>query len=386
MTSFPCILVTILIFAPTLVLAQGRDSIRSVLDTAKNQYKVKALNEMFRAEYNSDPVRAVGYAREALNYASEVGDMKGLAAAYNNLGVAYRTQGAMDKALDYYIHALRIYESLDHHEGISGTRNNIANVYSIKRDYDQSMKYMEESHKAFLEMNDTEKIIGSLNNLGNLHMEMQMNEKALEYYMQAYNLSEEKGGKFADPLTNIGNLYFKRNKFNEALGYYEKALQVEREANNQAGLTNALTNLGVTHMRLKKTSEATAHLDEALRICQATQSYSLLPAIYKAQAENLANQNRWKEAFETQRKYDDARELVFGEESTRRIAQMELRLAFEDMERRYEALKQEDAIKTLELRNTRLIIVVGVLAIMFTLGILNYVFLTRKRIIHRKAT
>ena len=125
-------------------------------------------------------------------------------------------------------------------------------------------------------------------------------------------------------------------------------------------------------------------LDDALRICQTSQSYSFLPAIYRAQAENYANQNRWKEAFETQRRYDEARELVFGEESTRKIAQMELRLSFEDMEREYEVLKKEDAIRSLELKNTRLVILAVVLGVMFILGILNYVFLSRKKIIHRR--
>ncbi len=379
---FSAILLTLI---PVALTAQRGDSIQSVLDTARNEHRVKALNELFRTEFNGDPVKAVGYAREALNYATEVGDQKGLAAAYNNLGVVYRTQGAMDKALEYYIHALRIYETLGNREGISGTKNNIANVYSIKKDYDQSMKYMEESYKVFVEINDTEKIIGSLNNLGNLHSEMQMYEKALEYYTQAFNLSEEKGGRFADPLTNIGNLYFKRNQYAEALEYYNKALQIEQHQNNQTGLLNALTNLGVTYTRLKKTKDATMYLDEALRLCQTNQAYSFLPGIYKARAENQANQNRWKEAFETRLRYDEARELVFGEESTRKIAQMELRLSFEDIERKYEVLKQEDAIKTLELRNTRLVIIAAVLGIMFTLGILNYVFLSRKKIIHRRA-
>ncbi len=43
--------------------------------------------------------------REAMNLANEIGDKKGLAASYNNLGIAYRNQGALDKALEYYINS-----------------------------------------------------------------------------------------------------------------------------------------------------------------------------------------------------------------------------------------------------------------------------------------
>lgn len=373
-----------LVFTSLTLYGQRADSILAVLDTAKNEYRVKALNELFRYHFSGDPVKAVGYAREALSYASEVGDQKGLAAAYNNLGVAYRTQGAMDRALEYYINALKIYESIENKEGVSSTKNNIANIYSIKKDYEQSMKYMTESYNMFVELNDTEKIIGSLNNLGNLHSEMQMDEKALEYFEEARKVNAEKGTLYGDPLTNIGNLYFKKQRYEEAYNFYQQALDIERKANNRTGILNALTNLGVSAVKMKKTRDADVFLSEALELCTEIQAFSFLPALYKAQAENFSNQGKWREAYETEVKYDDARELIFGEESTRKIAQMELRLSFQDMEKEFELLKQEDEIKTLELRNARLIILIAVLGVMCVLGVLNYVFLTRKKIIKRK--
>ncbi|MBA4057219.1 MAG: hypothetical protein C0490_21075, partial [Marivirga sp.] len=45
---------------------QKLDSLNAVLDTAKNDRKVKTLNELFRATLNADPVKALGYTREAL--------------------------------------------------------------------------------------------------------------------------------------------------------------------------------------------------------------------------------------------------------------------------------------------------------------------------------
>src|SRR6188768_2808881 len=101
---------------------QQKDSLLMALDTAKNEHKVKALNELFRANIQSDPVKAIGFTREALSLATDINDKKGMAASYNNLGVAYRNQGAFDKALEYYITSLKIYESLDNKEGIATTK------------------------------------------------------------------------------------------------------------------------------------------------------------------------------------------------------------------------------------------------------------------------
>src|SRR5688572_14075690 len=115
------------------VSGQKHDSLLAVLDTAQADRKVKTLNELFRANLRSDPVKALGYTREALNLANEIGDKRGMAASYNNLGVAYRNQGALDKALEYYITSMRIYTELDNKEGIATTKNNIATIYSLKK-------------------------------------------------------------------------------------------------------------------------------------------------------------------------------------------------------------------------------------------------------------
>src|SRR5687767_1817501 len=121
-------------------VAQNADSLISKLETAQGDQKVKTLNELFRFYISSDPVKALGYTRQALSIATEINDERGMAASYNNLGVAYRNQGALDKALEYYVTSMRLYTKLDNKEGIATTKNNIANIYSIKKDYGQAMK------------------------------------------------------------------------------------------------------------------------------------------------------------------------------------------------------------------------------------------------------
>src|SRR5258706_10076855 len=126
-------LFTVLVFLVFPFLSSPTDSLENLLKTAKGDQKVKTLNELFRAYINSDPVRAIGYTREALSLASEINDLKGMAASYNNLGVSYRNQGALDKALEYYLVSLKIYDNLKNTEGIATTKNNIGTIYSLKR-------------------------------------------------------------------------------------------------------------------------------------------------------------------------------------------------------------------------------------------------------------
>ena len=375
--TFPAFFLSLLI--SSAAIGQKIDSLTAVLDTAKNDRKVKTLNELFRANLSTDPVKALGYTREALNLATEINDKKGMAASYNNLGIIYRNQGALDKALDYYLTSLRIYETLDNKEGIATTKNNISNIYSIKKDYAESMKYLEASYNLFLELNDQTKIIGSLNNLGNLNIEIQLYEKAMRYFLQASELSEKIGVKFADPLNNIGNIYYKQGNYQRAVESYEKALAIERENNNKLGILNVVTNLGITYTKAKQPKPAKQYLDEATTLCAELQAYSFLPAIYRALAGNAANQNNWKEAYDMQLKYDEAREKIYGEESSRNIAQMEMVIDFQEKEKEYDILRKQNEIDKLELHNSRLFILLIIIAVLSILGGLNFFYISKKK-------
>lgn len=366
--------------------AQKIDSLEAVLDTTKNDRKVKTLNELFRANLQTDPVKALSYAREALNLATEINDQRGMAASYNNLGIVYRNQGALDKALEYYIISLKIYETLQNKEGIATTKNNISTIYSLKKEYGQAMKYLEESYNLFVELKDQEKIIGSMNNLGNINTEIQLFEKAIKYFSQASQLSEKRGIKFADPLVNLGNIYFRQENYQRAVEQYEKGLAIEKETGNRLGALNVLTNLGITYARAKQPAKAQGYLDEAGKLCEELQAFAYLPSIYKASAENFATQNNWKAAYDLQLKYDEAREKVFGEESTRKIAQMEMIIDFQEKEKEYDLLRQEGEITKLELRNSRLFIILVIMGAFLLIGGLNLALLSKKKIIKRKKT
>jgi tetratricopeptide (TPR) repeat protein len=366
------------------VWAQKIDSLEAVLDTARNDRKVKTLNELFRANLQADPVKALGYAREALSLSTEIGDRKGTAASYNNLGVIYRNQGAYDKALEYYFISLKIYEALQNKEGIATTKNNISTIYAIKKEYGQAMKYLEESYNLFVELKDQHRIVGSMNNLGNLNMEIRLFEKATRYFSEASQLSDQLGLKFADPLINLGNIYFRQENYQRAVGQYEKALAVERQAGNRLGALNVLANLGITYTKARQPIKAQEYLSQAEKLSEELKVYSFLPSVYKSWSENFAQAGNWKSAYEMQLKYDEARETIFGEESTRKIAQMEMVMDFQEREKEYDLLQQEGEITKLELRNSRLFIICVILGAFLLLGGLNLALLSKKRIIRRK--
>lgn len=359
--------------------SQQKDSLLAVLDTARNEHKVKALNELFRANIQSDPVKAIGYTREALGLATDINDRKGMAASYNNLGVAYKNQGALDKALQYYITSLKIYESLQNKEGIATTKNNIATIYSIKGDFGQAMKYLEESYAQFVQLKDEARIVGSLNNLGNLHVDLQLYEKAMRYFSEAYQLSTKLGHAFSDPMDNMGNVYFRQGNYQRAIEHYQKALEIERTSNNRLGMLNTLTNIGIAYTKAQQPKPAQQYLTEAENLAIELQAYSFIPAILKNSSENKFRLGSVQDAYFTMLKYDSVREKIYGQESSRNIAQMEMALSIQEKEKEFEILKKETEIKTLQLNNTRLFIILLVLVVLVILASINFYYMGKRK-------
>lgn len=374
------ILLACLLVGSTLVYSNPTDSLENVLKTAKGDLKVKTLNELFRSYMNSDPVKAIGYTREALTLATEINDQKGMAASYNNLGVAYKSQGALDKSLEYYLISLRIYDKLQNKDGVATTKSNIGTIYSMKKDYGQAMKYFEEANQQFTELGDQPKIIGSMNNLGNLHSDLQLYEQALKYFSQASQLSEKAGKIYSDPLNNIGNLYFKQGNYQRAVDYYERALKLARKENNQLTMLNILTNMGEVYARAGQGAKAQLYLDSAALLSKQLQAFVYEPTILKSMAYNYSKQGKMKEAYETMVNYDLIKEKIYGEESSRKIAQMEIALDLQEKEKEVEALKVQDRLQSLQLRNTRMIITIAVLGIIVALSLVNLFYFKKKKL------
>jgi tetratricopeptide (TPR) repeat protein len=354
------------------------DSLLQALKTAEGELKVKTYNELFKANINSNPLEAVEFARQALEMATEINDSKGLAAANNNLGVAYRNQGALANSLEYYLTALKIYETIGNKEGIASTQNNIGNIYAFKKDYEKALQYFQQSHLIFVETGDSIRIIGSLNNLGNVSSDLNMQEEALKYYNEAYDISTKLGKEFADPVSNMGNIYLKKGEYDNAARYYLKALEMARHENDQFEQLNIYSSIGKVYSLAGNYKTAQTYLDSALTMSRQMQAMVYQPSILKNIAFNYAKQGRMKEAFDMMVKYDETNEIISNEESTRKIAQMEMALDLQNKEKELDDVKAEKLIKELELKNTRMVITLVVLALAILVGGLNLFYSKRQ--------
>ncbi|MFZ9503156.1 MAG: tetratricopeptide repeat protein [Cyclobacteriaceae bacterium] len=357
------------------------DSLEQQLQTAKGTSRVKVLNLLFKAYINQDPVKATGYTKEALTLATEFEDANGMAASYNNLGVAYKNQGALDKALENYLTAESIYRKTGNRDGAAATHNNIGTIYSLKKDFEKSKQFFEESLKAFSELKDSSRLIITLNNLGNVYSDLGKYQEALDFFNQSTEISEALKLEPTDALLNTGNVLIRQNKAKEALEFLAKAAEKSTGENDQLTLMNVKSSTANALLLLGDLKGSERNLLEALNICRTLQAFYFEPQIFKTLAETYARENRMADAYKMMLEYEQAREKVFSEESGRRIAQMEMVIDIQEKEKQIEALKQEELLKTIELQRTQLAVIVAVISILvIALGINAFLHRKNKKV------
>jgi len=358
---------------PALLAGQTPvDSLELRLQKAKGTHRVKVLNKLFEYYITHDPVKATALTKEALSIAIEKSDSIGMANSYNNLGLAYKNHGALDNALEYYLLSENIFRKAGKKEGLAVTHSNIGTIYSARKDYARAMQYFEVALSEFSSMKDSARWAGVLNNMGIIMGQQNETEKALNFFNEAISVYKGMDETGIEPLINIGDLYLRQNEHAKAIEYLKKASAEATVVQDQVSLMVIQANLGDAWLREGDLRTAEKLLTDALRICQTTESYFYEPAILRNLAATYAKQGKMKDAYEFMVRYDQAREKVNSEESSRRISQMEMAIDIQAKEEEIEDLKQAEALKEVELQRTQLAITLLVLGILTTVLLVNF--------------
>jgi predicted negative regulator of RcsB-dependent stress response len=150
--------------------------------------------------------------------------------------------------------------------------------------------------------------------------------------------------------------------------------------NNRLNILNITANLGEVYVRANQPKPAQQYLDRAMALSKEMQATFFEPQILRSTADNYARQNRMKEAYETMVLYDKSKEKIYGEESSRRIAQMEMALDLQEKEKEVEERRRENEITSLQLKNTRMIITSVIMGVVLIVAGFNLFFSRRKTI------
>ena len=271
----------------------------------------------------SDFEKAKSYYMDQLKL-TERGDLKKVypldtilnrSASLGNIGIVYRIQGKLTKALKFFQQALEIHREIDDKEGKANALDNIGIVYGIQNKLTEALKFFQQALDIYLEIGDKKGEASALDNIGIIYRRQGNLDEALQHYQQALNIYRKIGGKKgeAHTLGNIGVVYLTQNKLTEALKFFQQTLDINQEIGDKGGEAKDFSNIGVVYQKQGKLTEALDHYQQALDIDQEigykgeeAKDLGNMGSVYQTQGKLKEALDHFKEALEIYKTLEDS--------------------------------------------------------------------------------
>lgn len=331
----------------------------------------------------------------------KVGDKKGISYCLNNIGAIYKEWGNYDKAIEYYLEALKINEEMGNKELMASNYNNIGTIYNGQNRNDKAIEYYQKSLKIKRELGDKKGEASSFNNIGlayysmvsdtrdNVSLQDSLCRLALDYYQNAgktYESFNDRGG-MAYVYNNIGLVYSTQGNLLKAIEYNQKALKLLEELGEKIGISMSNANIASHYLDLAIKAEKLGN-NEYLSFLNlasqyGTKAYNLALEIGAIHRRNHAASilqkthfklGNYKEALKYAEIFISTKDSIFSEEKSQAIEELMVKYETEKKDNEIKLLNQEKEINKIIIENSkkeRLLYII-IAAALFVLLILVY--------------
>jgi two-component system, sensor histidine kinase and response regulator len=279
---------------------------------------------------------------QALQTSDAADDLAGQALATRRIGAVYGYLSKQNRAIDYFLRALRIEQQLKNPQGICVCLNNLGVSFRHLKQYQKANGYLFQG-LAIAKKEGFENELALIHtNLGLNFLEQNQYKRALEYIPTAIEINTRLNriSFLARDYHAMGLAYRRLNNsekarfyFQKSLGYAEPSKNLNIQALVKVNLAEMVLEGGNVQEALSLAESSFQIANDNQRLEEAQQAADVLHKIYKRQG-NFAKSLAFKEINTT------LKDSLFNQENERRLAELEARFEFEQMEKELK-LQQE---------------------------------------------
>ena len=227
-------------------VSEARDWLRRVLDQGqglRTELYARVLNGAGRlACVQGDYATARTFHEQTLGIYQELGDKRGIASQYINLGVIASYQSDHRLACSLYEKAVPIFRGVGNRVGLANALANLGAAACEQGDYALARARLEEALNLRREMGDQQSIADELAWLAFVDQQEGNYERAIALRRESlalYRALDIKRG-VADALQSLGWIAFAQGDYPTAHTHYEEALVMHQELGNQKAVASLL--------------------------------------------------------------------------------------------------------------------------------------------------
>ena len=235
---------------------------------AQNESELAHFQSYFSGKYTGSLENTLKEATLRLEQAMEINDAKLEADSRRNLGLIHLNGSHnYEAAMDLFIGALAIEDSLYLEDQKFLTLVSIARVFEVVGDHPKSAQFLEQALALGRENRNINSIAMALNNLGKVNASRGHIDEAFANYQQVLRFKDDISKTFeAEALFNLADLYTIQGNYEEALAHHKRALAINRSLADRFAEAVSLNNIGVLYTLMKNEAKGLANHQVALDI------------------------------------------------------------------------------------------------------------------------
>lgn len=320
--------------------------------TTNDLSKCKIYNALCWIYFNSDPPKAMEYAKLLQPLAEKSGNQDAIITSYDNLAYLYQGFSENEKAITYTLKALKVKEALNDITGISTSLAGLGGIYHNMGNYKLALNYynqtLEIENKTKNPSNEGYTRQGALiGNIGSCYIGLGEIDKGLENYLKAIKLYTEHGMEESCSTFYINTgLIYSNNKKNyiQALMYFKKAAKFYEEEENVSGLSAVYGSMCEVYSIQNDFANALIYGKKALKNASLSEDKGSILNANKSLALVFYNNKNYQLAYEHFKIAFDIKESIFNETSSQQIAEMQTKYDTEKKETENNLLKTKQAL------------------------------------------
>ncbi|MCW3084783.1 MAG: hypothetical protein JWP12_2149 [Bacteroidetes bacterium] len=317
-----------------------------------SSYLLLGLAQYYQAHYD----QALALYAKSFDLATKTHNKEKLAKTLNNIGLVYDDRADYQKALGYYLKALKLSEEAGGNKWqLASTLNNVGLIYKNLNQYDQALEYYNRSMKIKEEVGNKKGVGNSLHNIAMVYKLKGDYEKSLEYYSKALEVRKANNDITGESLTlnNIGNVYEAEHLYDKAFPYFVEALKLRENMKDNYNLCISLYSLGTNYYNRKLYAQGIENINKALEMSKKMGTKDLIRNGYEALALIYAAQKNYEKAYEYQNLLIQVKDSILNVATSQQLNEMQTKYESDKKQKEIELLNKNGEIQSLQITKNR---------------------------------
>ncbi len=378
--------ILVIFFLGSFAFAQSpKDSLLRQLAVEKNDsIKLVTLSSVFKQTLFVNPNEAMTYAQQFLKIAQKINSKSEIARGNNFLGMTYATIGTTEKAIPYYLEALKRYSALKDSLFVGIVTNNLAAAHQSRGDVKETILYFEEALAIFKKLKNEQWIGNVSNNLATQYINDKDFTKAVniaEFAIKIFRKNNDKAAE-ATALSNLGAAYVSLKKYNNALEVLNESNKLVNPKEDPLLFSINNTNIGLVYFQLNQFDISEKHFLKALKIQEELQSLDHLQSTFKSLNELYEKWGKIDKAYYFLKKFQTVRDSLFSQEKNEKLLNIIKKYELDQKEQQILLLNNQNRFKDLQINDSKQkqgLFVLGIIALLIALGFGFYLYRLRQK-------